>query len=112
MYQGLSGQSIAFNEHGIAPRDSALGKRAGADDERKRNARAAKATRRARRAAPPKGPRQPAPRARRERTVLRALRVQIRKAMSRGETNVFAKLATKFELLMAQRSQRLQAAEQ
>lgn len=109
MYQGLSGQSIAFNEHGIAPRDSALGKRPGADAERKRNAHAAKVARRKLRANPPKGPRQPAPRPRRERTVLRDLRLQVRKAMHRGDTHAFGKLATKFELLMAQRSQRLQA---
>jgi|SRR5688500_13854052 len=108
MYQGLSGHSIAYNEHGIAPRASALGKRPGADDERARNARAAKKERRQRRAAPPRGPAAQPRKQRRERYVLRALRRDVRKAMRAGDTARFQALATRFEILMSARARRLE----
>jgi hypothetical protein len=107
MYQGLFGKSIAYNEHGIAPRDSALGRRPGADDERKRNARAAKLERRNRK--PYAGPAQPPRTPRRERTVLRALRREVLLAMKSGNKERFAVIAHKFETLMHARALRLQA---
>lgn len=105
MLAGLHGHSIAYNEHGLAPRASALGMRPGAHAERARNARAAKAERRARK--PHVGPAQPPRTPRRERYVLHALRAGIKRAQRAGDMTAFAKLATQFESLMTARSRRL-----
>lgn len=106
MFQGLSGPGIAFNEYHIAPSATASAKRTGAADEHARNKRAAKCARRKRK--PYAGPPQPTAAPRRERYVLRALARDIRKAMARGDTATFARLAHKFEILMALRSKRLE----
>ncbi len=111
MYQGLSGHSIAFNEHGIAPRDTKLGRRPGAVAEYETNRRFAKRERRRRRALEAAGHYARASRQapKRERAVLRALRRDVLRAMRNGEQAKFASLASKFETLMALRSVRLQA---
>lgn len=88
---GMSGPSIAYNEHRTVPAGSPRwsshkkGVAAGLREEFARNKRAAKRERQARRAAPYVGPRQPPATPPRTRTVVRVLAHTARKAIKRQD---------------------------
>jgi hypothetical protein len=95
----MFGPSIAYNEHRVAPALSALGKRDGAEDERKRNRNAARNGRA--KLALCHGPAQPAPAPKRLRTAMRVLQRQARNAVLRGDAGAIKRIAAELGILLA-----------